>query len=254
MTRIVRILLLGLIPLTSAATEYPATLGWHHILTISTPLSGKIHQIKVAPGETFKQGALLVSLDRRPYQAALKRSQSELQRLEASLKDAERELNRAKALFERTVLSTTDLQAAELAFNTQQAEYDLAQAKLTQAEIDLEYSQMRAPFSGIVLEQLAQPGEVIVNQCQITPILRIAPIQTLVVRAQISMSQRSRLKPGESLVAVIHNKRYEGKIEKIAVLPQITPGGSNKYQLDVELPFSDTLLPLMGNKGTIEIP
>lgn len=253
---ILKILLLLLAPLSTAvhATEYPATLDWDHTLNVSTPLSGKVSRVKVTPGDRFKKNALLISLDRRPYQAALKSAEAELQRLDGSFKDAERELTRAKALFDRTVLSTTDLQTAELAFSTRQAEYNLAEAKLTRAKLDLEYSQVRAPFAGIVLEQLIRPGEVVINQCQATTMLRIAPTKTLVMRAQIPMAQRDLLGLGDPVSARILGNSHEGTVRKIGVVPQITPSGSNKFLVEVELPFSDTLLSLVGSKGTVEVP
>ena len=140
-------------------------------LMLSVPGSGRVAEVAVSPGQQVSAGALLIQLDARAANALLAQRQAERDALREEQAEAQRELDRAEELFERTVLSVTDLQLARSAFAKVDAQYRAAEAAVLRAEAELEDLRVHAPADGIVKSVLVAPGQVVVNRCQVTPML-----------------------------------------------------------------------------------
>lgn len=140
-------------------------------LMLSVPGSGRVAEVAVSTGQEVRAGALLIQLDARAVNALLAQRQAERDALREEQAEAQRELGRAEELFERTVLSVTDLQLARSAFAKVDAQYRAAEAAALRAEAELEDLRMSAPADGIVRSVLVAPGQVVVNRCQVTPML-----------------------------------------------------------------------------------
>lgn len=140
-------------------------------LMLSVPGSGRVAEVAVSTGQEVRAGALLIQLDARAANALLAQRQAERDALREEQAEAQRELDRAEELFERTVLSVTDLQLARSAFAKVDAQYRAAEAAALRAEAELEDLRMSAPADGIVRSVLVAPGQVVVNRCQVTPML-----------------------------------------------------------------------------------
>jgi RND family efflux transporter MFP subunit len=140
-------------------------------LMLSVPGSGRVAEVAVNPGQEVRAGALLIQLDARAANALLAQRQAESDALREEQAEAQRELDRAEELFERTVLSVTDLQLARSAFAKVDAQYRAAEAAALRAEAELEDLRIHAPADGVVKSVLVAPGQVVVNRCQVTPML-----------------------------------------------------------------------------------
>jgi RND family efflux transporter MFP subunit len=140
-------------------------------LMLSVPGSGRVAEVAVNPGQEVRAGALLIQLDARAANALLAQRQAARDALREEQAEAQRELDRAEELFERTVLSVTDLQLARSAFAKVDAQYRAAEAAALRAEAELEDLRIHAPADGVVKSVLVAPGQVVVNRCQVTPML-----------------------------------------------------------------------------------
>jgi RND family efflux transporter MFP subunit len=140
-------------------------------LVLSVPGSGRVAEVMVSPGQQVRAGTLLIQLDARAANALLAQRQAERDALREEQAEAQRELDRAEELFERTVLSVTDLQLARSAFAKVDAQYRAAEAAALRAEAELEDLRINAPTDGIVKSVLVARGQVVVNRCQVTPML-----------------------------------------------------------------------------------
>ena len=140
-------------------------------LVLSVPGSGRVAEVMVSPGQQVRAGTLLIQLDARAANALLAQRQAERDALREEQAEAQRELDRAEELFERTVLSVTDLQLARSAFAKVDAQYRAAEAAALRAEAELEDLRINAPADGIVKSVLVARGQVVVNRCQVTPML-----------------------------------------------------------------------------------
>ena len=143
---------LCLAALSASAAEYPAVLAWKQRVVLSTPVSGVVTSVPAVAGERVKEGQVLVQLDKRPFESALRKAEAQAHKYRLNREEAKRELQRTRELYERTVISVHDLQVGEIAFASADADYASARAELEAAQLHLGYATVQAPFAGLVLE------------------------------------------------------------------------------------------------------
>lgn len=205
----------ALVCLSSAlvsAAEYAAVLEWSQYTTLSTPVSGVIKKIYVHAGDKVRKNQPLVQLDPRLFMAEIRRAQAQASRFRLVQDEARRELERTRELYERTVISEHDLQLAEIAHKIAEADLISAEARLTEAKFNMEYSEIRAPFDGRILNLAIQPGQAIINTHLATPMLSMASDSTMLARAETTFEDLARLRPDSEVEIWIGDKRYQGRI------------------------------------------
>jgi RND family efflux transporter MFP subunit len=139
-----------------AADDFPLT----------TPVSGVVEKVFVKPGQRVSQGTLLLQLDKTILQARLDEADAELVHAQADEGDAKRDLDRAQELFDRTVSSLSELEAATLRHTRAQAALAAAGARRVIAERNLRDAELRAPFNAVVKAVPGMPGTVVTAECQ----------------------------------------------------------------------------------------
>ena len=135
-------------------------------LTLAAQVSAEVTTLtpKLEIGEQVQQGEVLLQLDDRDYQAALANAQSDLASARVSLLEEERE--GAQALAEWQSAGLEGEPDSELVFRRPQlaaarATLNQAEAALSSAQRDLENTQVKAPFSALVVERLVAPGSLV---------------------------------------------------------------------------------------------
>lgn len=138
---------------------------------LTTRVSGVVESVLVKPGQHVKKGAVLLRLDRTILQARLEEATADHARAQADEADAKREQGRAQELYDRTVSSTSELEAAELRYARAQAALSAAQARRVIAQKNLADAELKAPFDGVVSAIPGGSGTVVVADCQPKPLI-----------------------------------------------------------------------------------
>lgn len=138
---------------------------------LTTRVSGVVEEVLVKPGQRVKKGAVLLRLDKTVLQAQLDEATAEQTRADADEEDAGRELERAEELFNRTVSSTSELEAATLRHARAKAALSAASARRVIAQKNLADAELRAPFNGVVRSVPGGPGTVVTADCQPKPLV-----------------------------------------------------------------------------------
>ncbi|WP_273526036.1 efflux RND transporter periplasmic adaptor subunit [Pseudomonas sp.] len=133
---------------------------------LTTRVSGVVAEVLVKSGQRVDAGRVLLRLDPTILQARLDEAAAEQARAEADAADAARELTRARELYERTVSSTTELDAAVLRDTRAGAALAAARARHAVAKKNLADAELKAPFAGVVQAVPGQPGTVVSADCQ----------------------------------------------------------------------------------------
>jgi RND family efflux transporter MFP subunit len=133
---------------------------------LTTRVSGVVEEVLVKPGQRVKKGAVLLRLDKTVLQAQLDEATAEQARADADEGDARRELERAEELFNRTVSSSSELEAATLRHARAKAALSGANARLVIAQKNLADAELKAPFNGVVKSVPGGPGTVVTADCQ----------------------------------------------------------------------------------------
>ena len=144
--------------------EFTGRLEAVESVEIRPRVSGYITEIHFEAGAIVKKGDLLYVIDPRPYQADFDRAAAEVDRMDAQLKLAQIELNRAKELRDKTTISASEFDQKAATYQGSAAAKSSAEAAKNSAALNLEFTQIKSPIDGrvsdarITLGNLVQPG------------------------------------------------------------------------------------------------
>jgi len=129
-------------------------------------------------GSAVQEGDHLYHIDSRPYQARVSRIRAKLASDQAALAKAERDVKRLRPLYEQDAASQLDYDNAISAEEQARAAVAASQAELEEAELELSYTEIKAPISGMVGESKVDIGALVGSggQSLLTSIKRIDPI------------------------------------------------------------------------------
>jgi membrane fusion protein, multidrug efflux system len=124
-------------------------------------VSGMLTNVLFSDGQPVEENALLMTIDPRIYEARLQQAMAELAENEAKLRFSLDVAERYKTLAEKDYISRIDFQEATQDVDAHKAAVDQASARVKKAEVDLEFTQLRAPFRGYVGLRTYDPGNYI---------------------------------------------------------------------------------------------
>ncbi|TSA23002.1 MAG: efflux RND transporter periplasmic adaptor subunit [Betaproteobacteria bacterium] len=202
------------------AAEIAAQLDWSQRVALAPSVSGVVREVLVQPGQTVAAGSVLLRLDPVPFKAALAGARADIERLSEEMAEAQRELDRVRDLYARTVASTTELDAARLRHARAKAELTAAQARSEQARYQLDETELRAPFAARVLERRAEPGTVVATQCQPPTLLVLARADQRRVFARLSGAAGMGLLLGSVAQVVVGEVSVPATLQAIQSLPE----------------------------------
>jgi len=124
-------------------------------------VSGILLERRYEEGSAVKRGDVLFLLDAAPYRAAVERAQAELGVERARLAEARRQLDRINSLVDRKLVSESQRDEAVSAFEVAEANVAAARARLRSAELDLGYTEVRAPIAGLASREVRSEGSLV---------------------------------------------------------------------------------------------
>lgn len=233
------------------AADVPATLQWSQRVELSTPVSGVVKAVNVEVGDLVKKGQVLLSLDSTSYRASVTEIQSEITRLDAEAEEAKRDLDRVQELYERTIVSTTDLDQAKLRRVKSLSMLAEARARLRQDQKALDDTLLRAPFDAVVILRQAGPGLSVASGLQPQMLLTLARSGEMIARMHLPSPQIDNLKTGQTVTVSVAGASYTGKIKTLGLEPIQTKNGS-VYPVDVLFPNKQPLR--AGSPALVKLP
>jgi len=232
------------------AVDVNGRVDWSQRINMSTPLSGIVAEIPVNVGDRVEKGAVLLRLQPDRFNAALSSANAVMKNESYKLKEAEREWARAQELYERTVLSDSDLQLAENLLFSAKASFANARTQQINAKRDVAESVIRAPFPAIILQRHVQPGETVVTRMNTVPMISLAASSQYHANGAVSPSYANKVAIGQTVTVTINNKTYDGVLASIGFEPI---KGTDTYPITISFSAGDDLL-RMGQAATIHLP
>jgi len=150
---------------------------------LTTQLDARVLEVPVKIGDIVKKGDLLVRWDDRLIQATLESNRQFVGTSNIKIKNETRQVERYTALAKQNMGTQLDLEKAEIALADAREQLAKATLGLRQAEIALEYVQMKAPIDSIVLERLVNPGET-THKDQL--VIKLGAIETVLMAAKVT--------------------------------------------------------------------
>jgi RND family efflux transporter MFP subunit len=124
-------------------------------------VSGQVTQVHFEDGALVRAGDLLFTLDQRPFQIAVETARAEVARAEARLTLAEQQVQRYTPLVAQRFAPESEMDTRRSSLREAQAGLAGARAALRQAELDLEFSEIRAPRPGRVSDRRVDAGNLV---------------------------------------------------------------------------------------------
>lgn len=188
-----------------------------NVTSVGAEVSGTIQTLSVKLGDTVKKGDPIAQIDSTNQQNAVKSSQAALLNLQAQLQSKQADLSGAQAALDRAttlstqkLISTADLMtaqsalaAAKAAIASLNAQISQAQLAVDDANLALSRTRITAPVDGTIVAVLVTEGQS-VNANQTSPtIVKIAALDTMLIKAQISEADITKVTPGQDATFTI---------------------------------------------------
>jgi membrane fusion protein (multidrug efflux system) len=132
-----------------------------HTVMLASKVSGFVLKVEAQEGQQVKKGDILIEIDERDYQNALRQYKGELSSLEAKKRDAEKNFNRISELYKKDVVSTQQYDQATTVFAEVRSKYEALSAQVAQAQLNLENTKVRAPSDGFIAKKAVEVGQLV---------------------------------------------------------------------------------------------
>ncbi|ASX11247.1 MULTISPECIES: macrolide transporter subunit MacA [Aeromonas] len=203
---------------------------------VGAQVSGQVTYLAVEAGQKVKQGDLLAEIDPLIAQNNLKTAEADLASRRAQLKIKQAQLKqnelswrRQQQMFRQEASSRADLESAEAQLAVTRAELqgalaevDNAQIKVERAKTELGYNRIQAPMDGTVVSIVTRQGQTLAASQTVPTLLKLANLETMTVKAQISEADVTRVKAGMPVYFTLMgdpDTRYHGTLRTVELAP-----------------------------------
>ena len=217
---------------------------------IKPQLNGIIEKILVEEGDTVQNGQLIAVIKVVPDERSVYGAQAQVTSSKLNLENGEKQLNRAKELFAKQIISQQEFEDAELRYNS-------AKENLKAAENDLEIimngsvagsstanTNIRATLSGTILEIPVEVGDQVIaanNFNAGTSVAIIADLSQMIFEGKVDEAEVGNLTNGMKIIvsmAAIPDKEFDARLKFVA--PKGTEeGGAVQFKIEAELTLDD---------------
>ncbi|MCF3098797.1 efflux RND transporter periplasmic adaptor subunit [Aeromonas australiensis] len=203
---------------------------------VGAQVSGQVTKLAVEAGDQVKQGDLLAEIDPLIAQNNLKTAEAELASNRAQLKIKQAQLKqnelawrRQQQMFKQQASSRADLESAEALLAVTRAELQNSQAnidnaliKVDRAKTELGYTKILAPMDGTVISIVTRQGQTLAASQTVPTVLKLANLETMTVKAQISEADVTKVKAGMPVYFTLigdADTRYQGRLRAVELAP-----------------------------------
>ncbi len=208
-------------------------------VAVRSRVDGQIETVFFKEGEMVKQGDLLLRIDPRPFRAALDQSQAKLAQDEATLKNAQLDLQRYSTLADKQFASRKqlDTQAAAVASGTALTQAD--QAAVDNAKVQLGYTEIRSPLTGRIGFRQVDAGNIVqANSTQaLLSIVQMDPINVLYTlpEGNLATVEQALAQGPVPVIATVVGKRVTPTVTgQVAVVNNQVDQASGTVQIKAE--------------------
>jgi RND family efflux transporter MFP subunit len=161
-------------------------------------ISGFIEQVRFKDGSLVKAGDPLFTLDKRPFEIAVESAKADVARQEAQVQFAAADVDRAEPLAKTKVMSEQVFEQRKSSLGVAQAQLLSSKAALKAAELNLEWTEVRAPISGRISDKKVDAGNLVsggqVGATLLATIVSLDPIHFVFDVAEADYLRYSRLR------------------------------------------------------------
>ena len=198
--------------------------------TVAAQTAGRVAAVYFDVGSHVPAGAVIVRLRATEQHAALQQAKAALVAASARASEAETRYRRIRDMFDRQVLPKADLDRATAERDAAAAQLSAARAAVTSAQEGVAYTEVRAPYAGVVTQRMVQVGETVAPG---TPLMSGVLLQHLRVAVNIPQSVVDAVRRNMQASIYVDGRRIEAT--QVTVFP-VASTPSNTFRAWLDLP------------------
>ena len=164
------------------------------LVEIRARVSGYLDQVHFRDGQMVKQGDLLFTIDKRPFENTLAQTRGTLAQAKANLAFTEADVERARQLVRERTISEQVFDQRTQAFRSAQASVQANEALVRQAQLDVEFTELRAPVAGRIGDRRVSPGNLVAGGSAMATTLLATIVSLDPIRFEFTMDEASYLR------------------------------------------------------------
>ena len=237
------------------------------LVNVGTQVSGTVTKLYVDFNDKVEKGQALLELDPSLYAAQSRQTAANVNNVSATLELAKANEARMQALFAQEYISRQELDQARQARKSAEAQLAQARAAADKDKVNLGYTVIRSPVSGVVIDRVVDLGQTVAASLQTPTLIKIAQdLSEMRIDSSFAEADIGRIRVGQKVrftVDAFPNRSFNGAVQQIRLNPTTTQNVVT-YNVRVSLQNPDqTLLPGMTayvniavdqRQGTLMVP
>ena len=234
----------------AANTEVMGTVQAEQIATVTSRVVGNVVEMRVSAGQRVARGAILAVLDDRDLRHRVEQAQDAVRSAEATLGQAQSDYTRDRPLFDQQVITAYDFEHTQTTLKTAGANLHRLQQAEREAEVNLSYAVIRSPFAGVVVDKLANTGDLAAPG---RPLLTMYEQGRLWLEADVPEGLLDHIRLNQRLTFTIDvaSRNREGRV--VEIVPSSDPA-SRSVLVRVRLNDTKNIIPGMFGRVLIPMP
>jgi RND family efflux transporter MFP subunit len=256
--------------------EAPGTVRAQTSAMLSSKIMGYVREVRVAPGDRVNSGQLLVVIDSRDLDSAVLQARAAEQEAHSGIAEADNGVAAAKAqlvlaqvtfkrmddLYQKKSISNQEFDEAQARLRTAEAAYQMTVSKRAQldakiaqvkqgvesASVMRSYSEIRAPFSGVITEKRVEAGQMATPG---SPLLLVEQAGGYRLEAAVEESMIGSVRLGQNVSVVLDASSQTMSARITEIVPAVDPT-SRAFTVKASLPSSSVLR--TGLFGRLRLP
>ncbi|MFT3850573.1 MAG: efflux RND transporter periplasmic adaptor subunit [Propionivibrio sp.] len=215
------------------------------LVNVGTQVSGTVTQLYVDFNDKVEKGQPLLELDRSLLAAQARQSAAAIGNISATLELARANEARMKALFAQEYVSRQEFDQATQARKSAEAQLAQARALADRDQVNLNYTTIRSPVSGIVVDRVVDRGQTVAASLQTPTLIKIAQdLSEMRIDSSFAEADIGRIKPGQGVqftVDAFPDRSFSGEVQQIRLNPTVTQNVVT-YNVRISLQNPDQIL------------
>jgi HlyD family secretion protein len=195
------------------------------LVNVGTQVSGTVQKLRADFNDRVRAGQILLELDPALFRAQVKQDEANLNDTKATLALAEANDARARVLWEQDSISKQDRDTAAQALESAKAKVELATAQLSKDQTNLDYSVIRSPVSGVVVNRAVDLGQTVAASFQTPTLFQIAQdLRKMQIDSSFAEADVGSVKVGQPVrftVDAFPDRSFSATLKQVRLNPTI---------------------------------